>query len=200
MQQGYHDWYQNTPLGIWTNPNISGPLLDWIANGIYGVSRPFVGTASTVQKSSAINRLPINTAAINSNKIVRSGTSTIVTDAVYKRLLNYLMYLGDGKQLTIPWAKRRMARFIYGVNGTDVPIEMMQQISIVPKTFSVLAGYNSAPYNSQPYNTARFVNNPSLFLNILLPNVAMSQIFIQLLQNGSAPAPIQINYTIGIAS
>jgi hypothetical protein len=30
LAQGYLDWFRNTPLGLYTSPNITGPLLDWI--------------------------------------------------------------------------------------------------------------------------------------------------------------------------
>ena len=34
LAQTYLDWFNQTPIGVYTNANISGPLLDWIANGL----------------------------------------------------------------------------------------------------------------------------------------------------------------------
>lgn len=40
LAQGYLDYFNNLNLPCWTSPAITGELLDWIAAGIYGESRP----------------------------------------------------------------------------------------------------------------------------------------------------------------
>lgn len=41
-------------------------------------------------------------------------------DDIYQRILTWWFYKGDGKNFTVPWLKRRLARFLYGTNGTDI--------------------------------------------------------------------------------
>lgn len=114
--QSYLDWFNSTNLAIYTNDNISGDLLDWVANGIYGVYRTPIPTTS--------NRTvgPINTYTPNSLEIDQERTTTtssvvLMTDDVLKRLITWNFFKGDGMQFTIPWVKKRVARFLYGING-----------------------------------------------------------------------------------
>jgi hypothetical protein len=34
LSQGYLDWFNSRPLGLYTSPNIAGPLLDWVGQGV----------------------------------------------------------------------------------------------------------------------------------------------------------------------
>lgn len=119
MAQGYLAWFNDTPLAVWTNSNIVGPLLDWAAEGIYGISRPVLSIFTT-QQFGALNSLPLNTAAVNANIVNQSGNATIATDDIYKRVLTWWFYRGDGQQMTTQWIKRRVNRFLNGINGSDV--------------------------------------------------------------------------------
>ena len=44
------------------------------------------------------------------------------SDDIYKRVLTWRLYKGDGRQFTVTWLKRRVARFVFGVDGSDPPI------------------------------------------------------------------------------
>ena len=65
----YLRWYNATPLGLYTSPNITGPLLDWIAAGIYGVERPVFASLVTRSigaiDSWSLNTLPVDGAFAN---------------------------------------------------------------------------------------------------------------------------------------
>ena len=131
-QQIYVDAFNNLNLPIYTQPQISGYLLDWVGSGIYGYARPALGAVLYTVLG------PLDTAYCNEiymnefKKIVKSGKITIADDDIYKRCLTWHFYKGDGKYFNVRWLKRRVARFIYGVNGTD-PISdtvSMYQISI----------------------------------------------------------------------
>src|SRR5262245_51754337 len=43
----------------------------------------------------------------------------VVNDDVYRRLLTWHFYKGDGKYASVEWLKRRIWRFCYGKNGTS---------------------------------------------------------------------------------
>src|ERR1035437_1654445 len=40
VAQNYLDWFNSINLPIYTGSQIAGPLLDWVAEGIYGLRRP----------------------------------------------------------------------------------------------------------------------------------------------------------------
>lgn len=114
--QEYLDWFNNTPLAIYTNDTISGPLLDWVANGVYGIYRVPIANNKT-QEIGAVNTYTPNYLPFNQRKVVSTGTVTTMTDDIFKRLITWDFFKGDGMQFTIPWIKRRVARFIYGIGG-----------------------------------------------------------------------------------
>src|SRR5208337_4313753 len=74
LSQGYLNWFINTPLSVYTNPNIGGALLDWIANGIYGISRPIISTAAR-STTGAWNTKPFDKIPFDSQLIVSSGSA-----------------------------------------------------------------------------------------------------------------------------
>ena len=42
LAQGYLNWFNETPLPVWTSPSISGGLLDFIGTNLYGTARPVI--------------------------------------------------------------------------------------------------------------------------------------------------------------
>ena len=130
IAQQYLDWFNTTSLPVYTSSAISGLLLDWTAGGIYGISRPSLATTTTTSVA-GINSGPINTAAINDYSSSQSGTFSIVTDDIFKRCMTWALYLGDGKQMSAQWLRRRVARFIYGVGGADIDIANLTGVNIV---------------------------------------------------------------------
>lgn len=144
IAQGYLNWFTATPLGIWTSDAISGPLLDWCANGLYGIPRPIILTpAQTV--SGAFNAVPFNTVPFNTNPIVQSSTAIPASDDIYKRTLTWILYLGDGKQISLTWLKKRLARFLYGTNGTDISVDQIWNVSIAASMWPNVAAPTVTP-------------------------------------------------------
>lgn len=118
LAQGYLAWFNATPLGLYTASGISGPLLDFVATGLYGMSRPVLSTGST-KVIAGYNSVPYNTLDYNDDIELTSGSSIIASDDIYKRVLTWNLYRGDGNQFNMLWLKRRIWRFIDGANGTD---------------------------------------------------------------------------------
>jgi hypothetical protein len=121
ISQGYLDFFNSTPLGLYTSPNITGPLLDWIGNGIYGIPRPVLST-QTSSTTAGYNSTPYNAEAYNSLQSASSGTASIASDDIYKRVMTWNLYRGDGQMFTIGWLKNRVGRFLNGANGSDFPV------------------------------------------------------------------------------
>ena len=131
LSQTYLDWFNATPLAVYASPNISGPLLDWIANGIYGIARP-VFSSLTTRYVAGLNSLPLNTVAVNGNQYFQSGTATIANDDYYKRVLTWWLYAGNGRNFNAEILRLKVARFLLGVNGTDVSLAQAQIVHIQP--------------------------------------------------------------------
>ena len=129
LAQGYLDWFNATPLAVYTSPQIAGPLLDWVGNGLYGVSRPVFSSGSTAYLA-GLNAFPLNRVALNGHRFLQSGTATVASDDYYKRVLTWTTYAGDGRFFTCDMFRKRIARFLYGVSGTDISLSQAQQVSV----------------------------------------------------------------------
>lgn len=137
ISQGYLEWFNNTPMGLYASPYITGTLLDWIGNGVYGISRPVLSNQTSYlaagYNASAYNIIPYAGEAFSA-----SGNSVIVTDDIYKRVLTWDLYRGDGQVFTVGWLKNRINRFINGINGSDYPVQSNPpSISVSGNTFTI---------------------------------------------------------------
>lgn len=116
--QQYIDWFAQISLPIYTGPMIVGNLLDWVGVGLYGVPRPTLAAGIT-KTIGPYNTYAYNTLGFNMSKVKSNVTVYIASDDIYKRVITWQHYKGDGFQFTITWLKRRIKRFIDGLNGTD---------------------------------------------------------------------------------
>lgn len=130
LSQQYLDWFNNTPMALYTSPNITGPLLDWVLTGIYGIARPVFSTLATTYIANAVDELPINTLAINQAYSVSSGSAVVANDDYYKRTATWFLWMGDGRAFNFMVLRKRVARFLYGQNGSDVELSYAQNVSI----------------------------------------------------------------------
>lgn len=121
IAQGYIDWFNQCPLGLYTSPFINGPLLDWVGEGVYGIKRPILTTTATTRRG-GYNANAYNTIFYDGEYYSRTQTASIATDDIYKRVMTWHLYKGDGQQFCLQWLKNRISRFINGVNGSDWPV------------------------------------------------------------------------------
>ncbi len=202
IAQGYLDWDNSTPLSVYTNPSISGALLDWIGTGVYGIGRPTLST-ETDQTFGEYDSTAWNTIAFSNLENVFSGSVQVANDDIYKRFMTWVLYRGDGVQMTMQWLKRRVARFIYGAYGSDISVDVLQNISIVNTGSSngASAGTNSGPTNGGPTNgiTALASTAHSGVFNITIQSGYPSSTFAMLVKFGVLPLPFQCNFEVTIA-
>jgi len=130
-QQNFVDTFNALNLPIYTGPIVHGALLDWVGEGVYGMPRPWLTTGVHVLVG------PLNTwgcgitqmaelplvyeemlPAINMIYQVMPYPITATTDDIYRRVLSWHFYKGDGKYFNLRWLKRRVWRFCYGMDGT----------------------------------------------------------------------------------
>lgn len=134
--QYYLDWFASINLAYY--PGLSGDLLNWVAEGVYGQARTSLAAAAT----SAVG--PFGTLTFGSAPLKKytppSQTYYSLTDDAFQRILTWNFYKGDGRRFSMRWLKRRIMRFLLGVNGTDpqpwqpgfvVGCENTQPISVV---------------------------------------------------------------------
>jgi len=131
LAQTYLSFMTATSIGLYTDSAIRGTFLDFIGANLYGILRPSIGSFSQSVLGYYASALPFGgMPAFAMLDVTTSGTATAVTDDVYKRVLTWFTYLGDGKQMSIPWLKRRIARFLYGANGSDVTASELKYVGI----------------------------------------------------------------------
>lgn len=144
IAQGYLDWFNQTPLSVYTSPNVSGALLDWVGLGLYGIQRPVLATSSQ-QTFAGYDEQTYNTIAYNTLVFTSSGTAVLASDDIYKRVLTWNLYKGDGDIFSIQWLKNRISRFIHGANGNDAEVlDSPPSITVANGVFTVsdFAGSN----------------------------------------------------------
>ena len=128
--QGYLNYTNNLNLPIYSNQNISGPLLDWVLNGLYGFPRPGLPVQGTQGKGD-YNTYRYNKFQFNQFIPGTAPTSIPTTDDVYKRCATWKFYKGDGRIFTPIWLKRRIHRFLNFPNGTSGNIDNTYDVSVV---------------------------------------------------------------------
>lgn len=130
LAQGYLDEMNILGLPCWTSPNVVGDLLDWIALGIYGETRPLLQISEDAIARGAYNTIEYNAITYAGLKNYIPGSASYVPDDYFKRILTWNFYKGDGSHFCIDWLKRRLARFVHGANGIDPPIQSTFDISV----------------------------------------------------------------------
>jgi hypothetical protein len=169
--QAYLDYLNGLNLPIYTGGNIAGGLLDWVALGIYGFERPVFATEGS-QSVGLFNTYGFNVLEYNT---LLPGVPSVYTEAnddIFKRVLTWHLYKGDGKVFNARWLKRRVARFLYGVDGTDPPVN--------PYAVSVdLTGASAA--------------------TITVPNTPVSATFSQGVSQGVLELPFQVDWTVVVS-
>ena len=194
LAQGYQDWFLQTPLAIYTNTNISGALLDWVGNNLYGITRPILPTSSV--GIGATNSYPTNSQATNSF-YVQAGLAAYVTDDVYKRALTWATYLGDGKQLSLQWMRRRVARFIFGADGSDISVGELANIGITLRINRQLGPFNTQVFNRLAFNELES-ETPRTMTIAIQNGGSIGPIFQNLVASGMLPLPFQFNYEVTV--
>lgn len=166
--QQYVDWFNSLNLPIYTGGIVAGALLDWVAQGIYGIARPTLSTG-TSNIYGAYNTRAYNT--LGYNVLKKSGTSQFVavTDDVFRRIITWHTYRGDGWQHSTVWLKRRVHRFLNGVNGTD-------------------------PSNDNTYDVS--VSYSGTTVTITLTNTQIGQIFQDCINQGVLALPFYYSYKV----
>jgi hypothetical protein len=215
MMQDIIDTFRtlNLPIYVQNDPQVpipvSGALLDWVGEGIYGYPRPSIGSSLFTLYG------PYNTMRYNQNQFVYNAygktypivPSSLVNDDIYRRCLTWHISKRECKQFSIQWLKKRVGKFIYGPNGTQPNIDQTYQISVTfgpyqEVTIRFILGIrtiiNGAMYNNNEFTYNNMIYNEldSIYTNLpSLPNV---QDFANALRCGVLELPFQYTYDVVI--
>jgi hypothetical protein len=132
MQQNFVDTFNALNLPIYPGPIVAGKLLDWVGQGLYGMARPalssglpvIMGPLNTYGPNWIFpmwDPVPPSTAitfGLNEIEMLSIGDVVITDDDIYRRILTWHFYKGDGNYFSVRFLKRRIWRFLFGANGT----------------------------------------------------------------------------------
>jgi hypothetical protein len=136
LAQRYLNTFNQLNLPVYTNPLITGQLLDWVGQGIYGFSRPSLAAPTAFSGLGVYDTIPYDTNPYSYDIKSGAGQQYTVTDDYYKRILTWNFYKGDGFQYNTTWLKNRVARFLFGLNGAPLEIDQTYNLG----TPAVLSG------------------------------------------------------------
>ena len=203
--QSFVDWFNAANLPIYTD--LSGALLDWIAAGLYGLERPtlfssgsnVIGPFNTFE----FDRLPLN----GRERIFAFDDVAAASDDVYKRILTWRFFKGDGKQVSIAWLKRRVGRFLFIPDGKDGPFST-DQISVISSgkneaTITIVTGIRrltgGAIFNAMGFNEPIPFNSVSTTFDEY-PEPPMARTFLKALDAGALETPFQYQVSARIGA
>jgi hypothetical protein len=178
MMQDIVDTFNGLNLPNYTQDPVSGALLDWVGQGVYGISRPSL-TWVAPNILGPYNTGEYNTQVYDYYKYEAANTPALVNDDIYRRCITWHVSKREGKYFNIEWLKKRVMQFLLGINGKVINIDNTYQISV---TFGancdvairlvlidrIISGaiYNDSgfQYNSYQYNEtdSTIINYPAL--------------------------------------
>lgn len=205
LAQQYVAWFATVSLGVYTSASISGSLLDWVAAGLYGMIRPSLSSGRN-RDLGPLNTYGYSVLPLNARRSIGPQNVTVTTDDIFKRIMTWNFYKGDGNEFNVRWLKRRIMRFLTGPNGSAPNVDQTYLISVTFGSGSavsiriangsriILGGalYNRFGYNAMAYNALRtqLVTGPNP-----LPYQA---IFKEAVESGVLQLPFQ--YTFSVAA
>ena len=202
--QQYVDWFNTINLPVYTSPTIYGPLLDWVANGLYGFLRPVL-PSGTARVKGLFNTAQFNTLRFDGRKQIGPINYNATSDDVFKRCITWNFFKGDGNRFNIRWLKRRVMRFLEGANGVNFNVDQTYQISV---TFGVGNQVNinvltyrrivtgGALFNRMGFNRSRNTFNSVVSTFVTLPNFAMKATLRAAIDAGVLQLPFQYTYVV----
>jgi hypothetical protein len=176
IAQDYLDWFNSVNLPIYTG--LSGALLDWVAQGVYGISRPSLPFGQVVSVG-PVNTWGPNQIALNTSVTTGTVQDFTTTDDIFQRIITWHFFKGDGQQFSIPWLKRRVMRFLIGTAGTAPNIDNTYPVSVA--------------FSSGDAVTITVTTGGAVVL-------ATAQIFQAAVASGAVAMPFQFSFTVTLAS
>lgn len=209
----YVDWFATFNPADYTQPHIQGAVLDWVAAGLYGMLRPSLSLGH-YRTIGPLNTWALNTWVLNALRIIAPTDFHYTTDDIFKRILTWHIYKDDGDVFTIRWLKRRIERFLTGVDGTGGETEAVPPWLAPPKTYDISVTMAGQEVNINFTRVRRrFIGGALLntfalnttYLNefdstsVTFPISPLAPIFKAAVDSGVLELPFQFNFTVNIS-
>jgi len=204
IAQQYLDWFNNINLPIYTGPNVSDLLLDWVGTNLYGTARPVLPSGQN-QNIGLINTYMLNELEPNQTVVIGPQNYYSTTDDVYRRVITWAFFKGDGKYFTLQWLKRRVMRFLFGENGINFNVDQTYQVSVSfgldrQVNIRILAGIRTIVGGAFP--NACMMNDvmPNQVISTFqdLPAVPLAPIFQAAVEAGVLELPFQYDWVVTV--
>ncbi|MDV5434573.1 hypothetical protein [Enterobacter hormaechei] len=171
MAQQTYEWMRQANLPVFVGGYNAGDQLKWIARGIYGVKPPVLVSGKRIAYG-PFNAMLFNQLPFNGRKVVNQADQVVVSDDLFKRIMTWNFYKGDGFYFTIPWLKRRVMRFLTGIDGVDVVNDQRWSISVLfsdsGASISIIKGFrkltDSSVFNTSSFNNRAFNQKSSILI------------------------------------
>ena len=95
LAQQYVDWFNGVPLPVYTSPQVTGGLLDWVAEGLYGIVRPALSSGQS-NIIGPFNTYALNTIPFDTRETIGPENIVVTTDDIFKRIITWPLFKGDG--------------------------------------------------------------------------------------------------------
>lgn len=205
LSQDYVTWFATTYLGVYTSDQIVGLLLDWVGQGIYGYERPSLPSGRN-RNIGPLNTYGLNVLGPNILKEIGNQNVYVTTDDIYKRCLTWHLYKGDGKVFNIQWLKRRIMRFLFGVNGTSYNIDSTYPVSVTfgldnAVNITIGAGVRTVIGGAIPNLCGLNTVGPNQLNTSFVPYPAIPEavIFQSAIDSGALEVPFQYTWVVNVA-
>jgi hypothetical protein len=178
LAQVYLNWFNTVNLPVYTVSQTKGALLDWVAQGIYGLSRPAL-PYGFVEGIGPLGTWELGTWVLGTFTNIGTVSEFTTSDDTFKRILTWYFYKGDGQQYSTLWLKRRVMRFLTGARGQAVDIDNTYPISVT------------------------YTGNGAAVITITLGGVitqGIANVFSAAVQSGAIPLPFQMSFTVSVVS
>jgi len=202
--QEFISWFASANLPVYTAVTIAGALLDWVALGLYGIARPVLPAAKS-RDLGPFNTFMFNTLPPNGRKMIDPGTYYITTDDVFKRVITWNFYKGDGRTFNVRGLKRRVMRFLTGENGVDPGVDNTYQISVTfgvdsQATIRLVSGIRNVIGGALPNTFACNARPPNQLVTTWTQYAPLEygEIFKAAVDGGALQLPFQYTWTVVI--
>ena len=150
--QNYVAWFATGQLANYTVQ--VGLLLDWVAEGLYGMVRPSLSSQVALTEG-PFNTFAIDGFVINGYKVLAPQNIVAVSDDVFKRIMTWNFYKGDGSTFSVQWLKRRCVQFLNGTNGVPISTANTQavSVSVAGSVWTITLNAGIRTIQTGPFNT-----------------------------------------------
>lgn len=199
--QQYLDSINELQLPIYSGPNLTGALLDWVMVGLYDIVRPAL-PRTDIRSIGPYGTAYYGQISYGMRRTITPSTFYETTDDIYKRIGTWALWKGDGKVFNIRWLKRRIMRFLTGVDGAAGEVGQTYRVSVTlaggevgirifagVRTITKSASYGKFAYGTRPYGKLSSTYVP-------YPNAELVPILQSAIDSGVLELPFQFTYSV----